>query len=158
VESVHIGSIPLLCTTIAIPCGQCTIQAEGYEKVTGTKVQCFSLMEFIPMCLIINHIHIDYLFIHLLQVLHLDKSIRSYNTKAMFHHKQFYMTYINSVNKPRTMINRLHKCKYYNRIMILFNPTIYEQYFNHVTTLTWADITLQECKTSFSIAPISLLF
>jgi hypothetical protein len=45
---------------------------------------------------------------------------QSYNTKAMFHHKQFYKTYINSVNKPITMINQLHNCKYYNRIKIIF--------------------------------------
>jgi hypothetical protein len=36
------------------------------------------------------------------------------NTKAMFHNK------LNSVNKPITMINQLYKCKYYNRIKIIF--------------------------------------
>lgn len=56
VESVPIGPIPLLSTTVTISSGQCTIQAEGYEQVTSN---CFNLTEFNPLSLIIIHIHTD---------------------------------------------------------------------------------------------------
>jgi hypothetical protein len=59
-----------------------------------------------------------------------------------------------------------------DHIFVLCYPTIYKQYlysllhngmdslkiFNRITVLTWTDKTLQACKTSFSIEPISFLF
>jgi hypothetical protein len=101
-----------------------------------------------------------YLFIHPFATsIALGQVKQVLNTKAMLHHKQFYK---NCKNQLTDLYPWLTNCTSVNITILpyflLILPHHLQVIFNRISALTWTDITLQVCETSFSMEPISLLF